>query len=98
MAPIVTPDGIRLHMDIGTRVQCRWRDGSLYPVRVIERRPAGDTKGVPIPEEYEYYVHYEQFNRRLGACFPFATLRPPERPDYPSLFTHKRHDRLTLSC
>ena len=84
VAQIVTADGIRLPMDIGTRVQCR--------------RPAGDTKGVPIPEEYEYYVHYEQFNRRLGACFPFATLRPPDRPDYPSLFTHTRHDRLTLSC
>ena len=58
----VTADGITLPLDIGTRVQCRWRDAQLYPVRVIERRQG---QSGPQPEEYEYYVHYEQFNRRL---------------------------------
>ena len=67
----VTADGIRLPMDIGTRVQCRWRDGTMYPVRVIERRP-GSKEGVP--EEYEYYVHYEQFNRRLDTWVTIAEM------------------------
>ena len=67
----VTADGIRLPLDIGTRVQCRWRDGQLYPVRVIERR-TGSPAGVP--EEYEYYVHYEQFNRRLDTWVTIADM------------------------
>ena len=71
MRTITTADGVRLPMDIGTRVQCRWRDGQLYPVRVIERRP-GDAKGNP--EEYEYYVHYEQFNRRLDTWVTVAEM------------------------
>ena len=71
MRTITTADGVRLPMDIGTRVQCRWRDGQLYPVRVIERRP-GDAKGNP--EEYEYYVHYEQFNRRLDTWVTVADM------------------------
>eukprot|EP00227_Mantoniella_beaufortii_P009750 CAMPEP_0197575486 /NCGR_PEP_ID=MMETSP1326-20131121/866_1 /TAXON_ID=1155430 /ORGANISM="Genus nov. species nov., Strain RCC2288" /LENGTH=487 /DNA_ID=CAMNT_0043138263 /DNA_START=129 /DNA_END=1592 /DNA_ORIENTATION=- len=58
----VTAEGVTLPMDIGTRVMCRWRDAQLYPVRVIERRMG---QSGPAPEEYEYYVHYEQFNRRL---------------------------------
>jgi histone acetyltransferase MYST1 len=58
-------------MDIGTRVQCRWRDGQFYPVRVIERRP-GSAAGNP--EEYEYYVHYEQFNRRLDTWVTVADM------------------------
>ena len=71
MRTITTADGVRLPMDIGTRVQCRWRDGQFYPVRVIERRP-GSAAGNP--EEYEYYVHYEQFNRRLDTWVTVADM------------------------
>ena len=39
--------------------------------RVIERR-TGSPAGVP--EEYEYYVHYEQFNRRLDTWVTIADM------------------------
>lgn len=67
----VTADGVTLPLDIGTRVQCRWRDAQLYPVRVIERRQG---QSGPQPEEYEYYVHYEQFNRRLDTWVTIADM------------------------
>ncbi|KAK6912448.1 RNA binding activity-knot of a chromodomain, partial [Dillenia turbinata] len=50
-----------LPLEVGTRVMCRWRDGKYHPVKVIERRKmpgAGNN-------DYEYYVHYTEFNRRL---------------------------------
>jgi histone acetyltransferase MYST1 len=51
---------IPLPLEVGTRVLCRWRDDKLHPVKVIERRklPSG-------PDDYQYYVHYNEFNRRL---------------------------------
>ncbi|KAG0493294.1 hypothetical protein HPP92_004288 [Vanilla planifolia] len=53
--------GSALPLEVGTRVMCRWRDQNLHPVKVIERRklPSGG------PNDYEYYVHYTEFNRRL---------------------------------
>nr|XP_009761285.1 PREDICTED: MYST-like histone acetyltransferase 2 isoform X2 [Nicotiana sylvestris] len=50
-----------LPLEVGTRVMCRWRDGKYHPVKVIERRklPCGGAN------DYEYYVHYTEFNRRL---------------------------------
>ncbi|KAL0351417.1 UNVERIFIED_CONTAM: Histone acetyltransferase of the MYST family 2 [Sesamum calycinum] len=47
-----------LPLEVGTRVNCRWRDGKFHPVKVIERRklPAGG------PNDYEYYVHYTECN------------------------------------
>ncbi|KAF6175656.1 hypothetical protein GIB67_022658 [Kingdonia uniflora] len=48
-------------LEVGTRVLCRWRDEKNHPVKVIERRKAY-YDGV---SEYEYYVHYTEFNRRL---------------------------------
>nr|DAD40203.1 TPA_asm: hypothetical protein HUJ06_014526 [Nelumbo nucifera] len=50
-----------LPLEVGTRVMCRWRDGKFHPVKVIERRkiPCG------VPSDYEYYVHYTEYNRRL---------------------------------
>ena len=65
-------DGVGIPLDIGARVQCKWRDGQMYPVRVIERR-AGP-KGKEAQEEYEYYVHYEQFNRRLDTWVTIAEM------------------------
>lgn len=43
---------VKLPLDPGTRVDCRWRDGQMYPARVIERRPAAN--GI----DHEYYMHY----------------------------------------
>jgi len=50
-----------LPLEVGTRVLCKWRDGKFHPVKIIERRklPNGTTN------DYEYYVHYTEFNRRL---------------------------------
>ncbi|PKH47993.1 hypothetical protein CRG98_050384, partial [Punica granatum] len=50
-----------LPLEVGTRVMCRWRDGKYHPVKVIERRKLGPN-GLC---DYEYYVHYTEFNRRL---------------------------------
>ncbi|CAH8281709.1 unnamed protein product [Eruca vesicaria subsp. sativa] len=50
-----------LPLEVGTRVLCRWRDGKLHPVKVIERRRIHNGG----PNDYEYYVHYTEFNRRL---------------------------------
>eukprot|EP00268_Persea_americana_P049527 TRINITY_DN5313_c0_g1_i5.p1 TRINITY_DN5313_c0_g1~~TRINITY_DN5313_c0_g1_i5.p1 ORF type:complete len:399 (+),score=53.03 TRINITY_DN5313_c0_g1_i5:76-1272(+) len=49
-----------LPLEVGTRVLCRWRDGKYHPVKVIERR-----RILSGPNDYEYYVHYTEFNRRL---------------------------------
>ena len=43
---------MKLPLDPGTRVDCRWRDGQMYPARVIERRSA------PNGIDHEYYMHY----------------------------------------
>ncbi|KAJ4817435.1 Histone acetyltransferase [Rhynchospora pubera] len=50
-----------LPLEVGTKVMCRWRDQKMHPVKVIERRkvPHGGAS------DYEYYVHYTEFNRRL---------------------------------
>ncbi|GMI82883.1 histone acetyltransferase of the MYST family 1 [Hibiscus trionum] len=50
-----------LPLEVGTRVLCRWRDGKYHPVKVIERRKMHFDE----PNDYEYYVHYTEFNRRL---------------------------------
>ncbi|XVF64661.1 hypothetical protein PTKIN_Ptkin09bG0185900 [Pterospermum kingtungense] len=50
-----------LPLEVGTRVMCRWRDGKYHPVKVIERRKVH----LGGPTDYEYYVHYTEFNRRL---------------------------------
>ena len=49
----MTPRGLPL--EVGTRMQCRWRDGKLHPVKIIERR-----KQASSAEDYEYYVHYTE--------------------------------------
>ncbi|KAH7567833.1 hypothetical protein JRO89_XS07G0161100 [Xanthoceras sorbifolium] len=50
-----------LPLEVGTRVMCRWRDAKYHPVKVIERRKMH----IGGPNDYEYYVHYTEFNRRL---------------------------------
>eukprot|EP00250_Pteridium_aquilinum_P010386 c19349_g1_i1 orf=764-2050(+) len=49
-----------LPLEVGTRVLCRWRDNKYHPVRIIERRKLSSG-----PNDYQYYVHYTEFNRRL---------------------------------
>ncbi|KAG8079650.1 hypothetical protein GUJ93_ZPchr0007g4080 [Zizania palustris] len=51
-----------LPLEVGTRVMCRWRDQKLHPVKVIERRKSSTSSS---PADYDYYVHYTEFNRRL---------------------------------
>eukprot|EP00198_Chlamydomonas_reinhardtii_P006421 XP_001695757.1 MYST family histone acetyltransferase [Chlamydomonas reinhardtii] len=53
---------VRLPLDIGTRVDCKWRDGAFHTVRVIERRNLGTPND---PRAWDYYVHYIGFNRRM---------------------------------
>jgi len=45
---------VRLPLDVGTHVDCLWRDGQYHAARIIERRK------VPDREEYDYYVHYRK--------------------------------------
>ncbi|BDA40557.1 Histone acetyltransferase KAT8 [Coccomyxa sp. Obi] len=50
---------VQLPLQIGTRVDCRWRDGEYYTARVVERRLLEGS------DVHEYYVHYLKFNRRM---------------------------------
>ncbi|XP_010452970.1 PREDICTED: histone acetyltransferase of the MYST family 2-like isoform X1 [Camelina sativa] len=52
---------VMLPLEVGTLVMCRWRDGKHHPVKVIERRRIHNG----CTNDYEYYVHYTEFNRRL---------------------------------
>ena len=45
---------VKLPLEIGTRVDCRWRDGEYHPARVIEKRPVEGT------DQHEYYMHYSK--------------------------------------
>ena len=45
---------VKLPLEVGTRVDCKWRDGEYHPARVIERRPVKGT------DQHEYYVHYSK--------------------------------------
>ena len=71
----------RIPLEVGSRLMCLWRDGKHHPVRVIERKkkdqgdkalPASSAAqeqqnedGTGVEDAYEYYVHYDEFNRRL---------------------------------
>ena len=53
---------VKLPLDPGTRVDCRWRDGQMYPARVIERRAA------PNGIDHEYYMHYIKCAPACSSC------------------------------
>jgi histone acetyltransferase MYST1 len=44
-----------------TLLRCTWRDGTMRPARVIERRPLKNGG----PDDWEYYIHYRQVDRRM---------------------------------
>jgi histone acetyltransferase MYST1 len=53
---------VRLPLEVSTHLECKWRDGKMYPSRIIERRKMeGGT-----PDQYEYYVHYRNCEWRQG--------------------------------
>lgn len=68
---------VKLPLEVGTRLRCRWRDGSWHDARIIERRPLPDAQS---DTDYEYYVHYERcetlFQQTVGSCvlFPAVSL------------------------
>jgi histone acetyltransferase MYST1 len=49
---------------------CQWRDGKYHPVKVIERRKNYNGGH----NDYEYYVHYTEFNRRLDEWIKLEQL------------------------
>ena len=54
-----------LPLEVGTRVNCRWRDGKYHPVKVIERRKLFSCGA----HYYEYYVHYTECKKYMYTCF-----------------------------
>ena len=48
---------MKLPLDVGTRVECKWltHNHQYHMVRIIERRPVA---GATSPTEFDYYVHY----------------------------------------
>jgi len=57
-----------LPLDVGTKVNCKWRDNQWHQVRIIERRQ------IEPESDYEYYVHYVEFNRRLDEWVKLSQL------------------------
>lgn len=55
---------VKLPLDVGTRVECKWEanDNQYHTVKIIERR---QTPGSSDESDYEYYVHYIGYNRRM---------------------------------
>ena len=47
---------------VGMRVYCRWRDGQMHPIEIIEVKPAATESDGDGPR---FYAHYSQFDRRL---------------------------------
>mmetsp|Transcript_22220 Transcript_22220/g.30568 ORF Transcript_22220/g.30568 Transcript_22220/m.30568 type:complete len:433 (-) Transcript_22220:259-1557(-) len=66
---------------LGTFIECKWRDDSFHNCEVIERRRNEE-------HEWEYYVHYSEFNKRLDEWvsvdrFDFSTVhsKPSKKDD-----------------
>lgn len=59
-------------IETGDRYMVKWRNGQFHPGDIIEIRPLKkkkDANGLEIvssnPEDFEYYIHYINFDRRL---------------------------------
>lgn len=65
-----------LPLEVGSRVNCRWRDGKHHPVKVIERRKLFYDGA----NDYEYYVHYTEcetffFSNSFYVSFDVVEIR-----------------------
>uniref|UniRef100_A0A7S0MTP5 Histone acetyltransferase n=1 Tax=Pyramimonas obovata TaxID=1411642 RepID=A0A7S0MTP5_9CHLO len=73
-APLATGQGeaadVVLPLEVGTKVNCLWRDNKWHQVKIIERRKEEGKSD----KDYEYYVHYVEFNRRLDEWVPLSQL------------------------
>ena len=60
-------NGVALPLEVGTQLLCLWRDNMYHPVRIIERKKKQKDSAAEAGGggEYEYYVHYDKFNRRM---------------------------------
>jgi len=56
---------------VGTRLRCEWRDGELRDCEILERREVDGSVS-------EYYVHFNDFNRRLDEWVQPSRLHPPQ--------------------
>eukprot|EP00274_Cyanoptyche_gloeocystis_P001188 CAMPEP_0196664416 /NCGR_PEP_ID=MMETSP1086-20130531/57088_1 /TAXON_ID=77921 /ORGANISM="Cyanoptyche gloeocystis , Strain SAG4.97" /LENGTH=128 /DNA_ID=CAMNT_0042000709 /DNA_START=47 /DNA_END=430 /DNA_ORIENTATION=- len=45
---------------IGKKLPAKWRDGKYYDSEILDKRHREESSG-----EWEYYVHYTDFNRRM---------------------------------
>eukprot|EP01035_Chromulina_nebulosa_P022975 gene22975-29767_t len=58
-------------IEVGERYMITWRDGQRIPGDIIELRPIKKyrTNNVDLnqlkPNDYEYYIHYPSYDRRL---------------------------------
>ena len=86
-APVRLPiprSQVTLPLELTTLVECRYRDGKSYQARIIERRPIeGKTITTAGPEDWDYYVHYRNFNRRMDEwveldALNLDTVIPPD--------------------
>ena len=73
--PGVLPPGVTEPLEVGSRVKCLWRDNSYKNVRIVESRKRYNTNlNLNLPSdqqsrEWEYYVHFVDFNRRLDTWY-----------------------------
>ena len=64
---------VKLPLEVGTQVECRFRDGAYRLARIIERRVRQDVS----TGDYEYYVHYD---KRERSCYAALLHSLPPRP------------------
>ena len=43
---------VKLPLEVGTFMECEWKEGQWHKAKIIERRKRADAN------DYEYYVHY----------------------------------------
>lgn len=47
-------------LEVGSSISCRWRDGKLHLAKILKARKLNANSN-----DYQYYVHYNNFDRRL---------------------------------
>ena len=63
---------------LNSLARCLWRDGSYKDVKIIESRIKYEER-LEGKKEYEYYVHFLDFNRRLDTWVTMKELELPEK-------------------